>query len=170
MSGYLKWLCNNKASAEPIVEPEFSHWVTELNLETGGERPLNDDISANQKPQKSSLPTDGEIRKLGFWTVYKVRNAFNSGLLLIFTSCRIHEGEGSWCTIQAGLTHDYMIGDIHDILMDGLPFTWRLSGVDNPIYHHASSHLAIKLIRWVYIITRVNLKLLKIPLWKGFHL
>ena len=140
MSGYLKWLCNNKASAEPVVEPELSHWVTELNLETG------------------------------FWTVYKVRNAFNSGLLLIFTSCRIHEGEGSWCTIQAGLTHDYMIGDIHDILMDGLPFTWRLSGVDNPIYHHASSHLAIKLIRWVYIITRVNLKLLKIPLWKGFHL
>ena len=75
MSGYLKWLCNNKTSAERIVEPELSHWVTELNLETGGERPFNDEISANQKPQKSSLPTDGEIRKLGVWAVYKVRNS-----------------------------------------------------------------------------------------------
>ena len=134
MSGYLKWLCNNKTSAERIVEPELSHWVNELNLETGGERPFNDEISANQKPQKSSLPTDGEIRKLGFWAVYKVRNSFDSGLLPKFTSCRIHEGEDSWCTIQAGLTRDYMIGDIHHILMDGLPFTWRLSDVENPMY------------------------------------
>ena len=116
------------------MEPEFSHWVTELNLETGGECPLNDDISANQKPEKSSLPTDGEIRKLGFWAVYKVRNLFDSGLLLIFPSCRIHEGKDSWYTIQAGLTHDYMISDIHHILMDGLPFTWPLSDVENPIY------------------------------------
>ena len=134
MSGYLKWLCNNKTSAKRIVEPELSHWVTELNLETGGERPFNDEISANQKPQKSSLPTDGEIRKLGFWAVYKVHNSFDSGLLPKFTSCRIHEGEDSLCTIQAGLTRDYMIGDIHHILMDGLPFTWRLSDVENPIY------------------------------------
>ena len=29
---------------------------------------------------------------------------------------------------------DYMIGDIHHILMDGLPFTWRLNDVENPIY------------------------------------
>ena len=148
------------------MESELSHWVTELNLETGGERPLNDDISANQKPQKASLPTDGEIRKLGFWAVYKVRNSFDSGLLLIFTSCRIHEGEDSWCTIQAGLTHDYMIGDIHHILMDGLPFTSTTQWCREPdlFYHPASSHLAIRLIRWVYIIARVNLQLLMIPL------
>ena len=40
----------------------------------------------------------------------------------------------SWCTSQAGLPQNYMIGDIHHILMDGLPFTWRLSDVENPIY------------------------------------
>ena len=83
MSGYLKWPCNNKTSAERMVESKLSHWVTDLNLETGGERPLNDEISANQKPQKPSLPTDGEIRKLEFWAVYKVRNSFDSGLLLV---------------------------------------------------------------------------------------
>ena len=46
--------------------PELSHWVFELNLEAGGKRPFNDEISASQKPQKSSLPTDGEIINLGF--------------------------------------------------------------------------------------------------------
>ena len=66
--------CNNKTSAKRIVETVLSHWVIELNLETGGERPLNDEISANQKPKKSSLPTDGEIRKLGFWVPHKEQN------------------------------------------------------------------------------------------------
>ena len=152
------------------MEPELSHWVTELNLETGGERPLNDDISPIRSLRNPVYPlmVKSESWDSGKYIMYVIHSIQGC------CSYSHHvEGADSWCTIQAGLTRDYIIGDIHHILMDGLPFTWRTTQwcrESDLFYHHASSHLAVRLIRWVYIIASVKLKLLKIPLWKGFHL
>ena len=49
-----------------MVGPEFSHWITELNLDV--------EISASQKLHKSSLPNDSGLGKLGIGPGYNRSN------------------------------------------------------------------------------------------------